>query len=216
MKPKLSNALLASILVCLFLATAQAQSNSGSIVGTIKNTGGEVISGAQITITQVQTNKQFNATANSEGYYVSPPLAVGEYRVEARMTGFRRAIYNSVTIQIQQTAVVDFTLDIGEVAEQVEITAQAPVLETTNSALGKVVDNRRIGDLPLNTRNVYSLIFLTPGVSGSIGNNYNSMSYSVNGARPTMMDTVIDGLTASFPTVNGFTGISIFPSVDAI
>ena len=216
MAPKLGNALLASTLVCLILTTAQAQSNSGSIVGTIKNTGGEVISGAQITITQVQTNKQFSATTNSEGYYVSPPLAVGEYSVEARMAGFRRAVYSSITIQIQQTAVADFTLDVGEVSEQVEITAQAPVLETTNSALGKVVDNRRIGDLPLNTRNVYSLIFLTPGVSGSIGNNYNSMSYSVNGARPTMMDTVIDGLTASFPTVNGFTGISIFPSVDAI
>ena len=216
MTPKLGNALLASALVCLILTTAQAQSNSGSIVGTIKNTGGEVISGAQITITQVQTNKQFSATTNSEGYYVSPPLAVGEYSVEARMAGFRRAVYSSITIQIQQTAVADFTLDVGEVSEQVEITAQAPVLETTNSALGKVVDNRRIGDLPLNTRNVYSLIFLTPGVSGSIGNNYNSMSYSVNGARPTMMDTVIDGVTASFPTVNGFTGISIFPSVDAI
>jgi hypothetical protein len=53
-------------------------------------------------------------------------------------------------------------------------------------------------------------------VAGSIGNNYNSMSYTVNGARPTMMDTVIDGVTASFPTVNGFTGISVFPSVDAI
>ena len=63
---------------------------------------------------------------------------------------------------------------------------------------------------------MYSLIFLTPGVAGSIGNNYNSMSYTVNGARPTMMDTVIDGVTASFPTVNGFTGISVFPSVDAI
>ena len=80
------------------------------------------------------------------------------------------------------------------------------LLETTTGTVGKVVDNRRILELPLNTRNVYSLIFLTPGVAGSIGNNYNSMSYTVNGARPTMMDTVIDGVTASFPTVNGFTG----------
>ncbi len=53
-------------------------------------------------------------------------------------------------------------------------------------------------------------------MSPDIGNNYNSLSYTVNGARPTMMDTIIDGVTASFPTVNGFTGISVFPSVDAI
>lgn len=123
------------------------------------------------------------------------------------MSGFRRAFRGGIVLQIQQTAVIDFTLELGAVSEEVEVKAEAPVLESTTTTLGKVVDNRRIGDLPLNTRNVYSLIFLTPGVTGSIGNNYNSLSYSVNGARPTMMDTVIDGVTASFPTVNGFTGI---------
>ncbi|MEK7829505.1 MAG: TonB-dependent receptor, partial [Acidobacteriota bacterium] len=197
-------------------ASTSAQSFTGSIVGTVKNSSGEVVPNAEIVITLVQTNKQITVTTNGEGYYVSPPLSVGEYRVEARMTGFRRTVRSGLTIQIQQTLSVDFTLEVGQVAETVEVTAQAQVLETTSSALGKVVDNRRILELPLNSRNVYSLIFLTPGVSGSVGNNYNTMSYSVNGARPTMMDTVIDGVTASFPTVNGFTGISIFPSVDAI
>lgn len=203
---------------CLLLVTVAgfAQSFTGAIVGTVKNASGEVIANAEIVITQVQTNKQVMVVTNGEGNYASPPLAVGEYRVEAKMAGFRRAVHSNLTLQIQQTLAVDFTLEVGAVAETVEITTQAPVLETTSSSLGKVVDNKRILELPLNTRNVYSLIFLTPGVSGSIGNNYNSLSYSVNGARPTMMDTVIDGVTASFPTVNGFTGISIFPSVDAI
>lgn len=208
--------LLVLAVVCCLSSLTSAQSFTGSIVGTVKNPNGEVVPNAEITITHLQTNKQVQTTANADGYYTSPPLAVGDYRVEARMAGFRRAVRTGVSIQIQQTILVDFALEVGAVAETVEITAQAPVLETTSSALGKVVDNRRILELPLNTRNVYSLIFLTPGVSGSIGNNYNSMSYSVNGARPTMMDTVIDGVTASFPTVNGFTGISIFPSVDAI
>ncbi len=203
-------------IACWVVPAAQAQSFTGSIVGTVKNTNGEVVPNAEITITQIQTNKVITVMTNSEGYYNSPPLPVGDYRVEAKMAGFRRAVRSSLSLQIQQTAVADFLLEIGQVAEQIEVTAQAPVLETTTSALGKVVDNKQILELPLNTRNVYSLIFLTPGVTGSIGNNYNSMSYAVNGARPTMMDTVIDGVTASFPTVNGFTGISIFPSVDAI
>ncbi|MGE0128103.1 MAG: TonB-dependent receptor [Blastocatellales bacterium] len=206
---------LAAAILCLNL-NIQAQSFTGSIVGTIKNPDGAVVPGAEVTITHDQTNRTVTATANGEGYYVSPPLPVGSYRVEAKMAGFRRAFRSGVTLQIQQTVVVDFTLELGAISEQVEVTAQAPVLETTSSSLGKVVDNRRILELPLNSRNVYSLIFLTPGVTGSIGNNYNQMSYAVNGARPTMMDTVIDGVTASFPTVNGFTGISIFPSVDAI
>ncbi len=193
-----------------------AQSFTGSIVGTVRNANGEVVANAEITIIETQTNKVIRLTTNNEGYYSSPPLGVGNYRVEAVTAGFRRAVRPNIPLQIQQTAVADFTLEIGAVTETIEVTSQAPLLETTSATLGKVVDNRRILDLPLNTRNVYSLIFLTPGVSGSIGNNYNSMSYSVNGARPTMMDTVIDGVTASFPTVNGFTGISVFPSVDAI
>ncbi len=208
--------LLALATTCFLSLVIQAQSFTGAIAGTVKNPSGEVIPNAEIIITHAQTNKQFLVTASGEGYYASPPLAVGEYRVEAKMTGFRRAVHSGLTIQIQQTLAVDFTLEIGAVTEEVQVTAQAPVLETTTSVLGKVVDNRRILELPLNSRNVYSLIFLTPGVTGSIGNNYNSLSYAVNGARPSMMDTVIDGVTGSFPTVNGFTGISIFPSVDAI
>jgi carboxypeptidase family protein/TonB-dependent receptor-like protein len=199
-----------------FNFSVRAQSFTGLIVGTVKNPEGAVVPNTEITIIHEQTNRTLTVMTNSEGYYASAPLGVGTYRVEAKMSGFRRAFRGGIVLQIQQTAVIDFTLELGAVSEEVEVKAEAPVLESTTTTLGKVVDNRRIGDLPLNTRNVYSLIFLTPGVTGSIGNNYNSLSYSVNGARPTMMDTVIDGVTASFPTVNGFTGISIFPSVDAI
>jgi hypothetical protein len=216
MKHFLRTSLLVLAASCLLVGQAVSQSFTGNIVGTVKNANGEVVPGVEVTITHLQTNKQVTALTNDEGYYASAPLPVGDFRVEAKHSGFRRAVRTGVNLQIQQTAVVDFALELGAVTEQVEVTAQAPVLETTSTTLGKVVDNRRILELPLNTRNVYSLIFLTPGVSGSIGNNYNQMNYSVNGARPTMMDTVIDGVTASFPTVNGFTGISVFPSVDAI
>jgi hypothetical protein len=159
--------------------------------------------------------QSFTGTADVEGRYTSLPLPPGDYRVEAALDGFRRAA-RAVNVQVNSTVVVDFTLEVGQLTDAVEVRADTPLLETSTGTIGKVVDNRRILELPLNTRNVYSLIFLTPGVAGSIGNTYNSMSYTVNGARPTMMDTVIDGVTASFPTVNGFTGISVFPSVDAI
>ncbi|NOT61884.1 MAG: TonB-dependent receptor, partial [Acidobacteria bacterium] len=207
-------------LFCIVLlslsAIALAQSFTGGFVGTVKNTNGEVVANAEIVITQVQTNQTFTVMTNSSGYYTSPPLAVGVYRIEAKATGFRRAVRNDITLQVQQVLNADFTLEVGAVSDTVTVTAEQPVLEATTSVLGKVVDNKRILELPLNSRNVYSLIQLTPGFSGSVGNNYNQMNYSVNGARPTMMDTVIDGVTASFPTVNGFTGISVFPSVDAI
>ena len=193
-----------------------AQSSTGTIVGSIKDSSGAVVPRATVTITNLQTNRQESVTADVEGRYASLPLPPGEYRVEAELQGFRRAARANVTVQVSATVVIDFTLEVGTLTDAVEVRADAPALETTTGTVGKLVDNKRILELPLNTRNVYSLIFLTPGVAGSIGNNYNSMSYTVNGARPTMMDTVIDGVTASFPTVNGFTGISVFPSVDAI
>ncbi|HZB26337.1 MAG TPA: TonB-dependent receptor, partial [Vicinamibacterales bacterium] len=208
------------VLLCVAVALvpclASAQSFTGTIRGTLKDTSGAVVPHATVTIVNQQTDRQETATTDLEGRYSSVPLPPGEYRVEAVLQGFRRAAQRDVVVQVNATVVIDFTLELGELTDQVEVRADATQIETTSGTVGKVVDNRRILELPLNTRNVYSLIFLTPGVAGSIGNNYNSMSYTVNGARPTMMDTVIDGVTASFPTVNGFTGISVFPSVDAI
>ena len=208
------------VLLCasliLFPSILAGQSFTGTITGSIKDASGGVIPRATVTITNQQTGSQQSVTSDLEGRYTSLPLPPGEYRVEATLQGFRGAARRDIPVQINSTIVVDFSLEVGSLTDQVEVRAETPLLETSTGTVGKLVDNRRILELPLNTRNVYSLIFLTPGVAGSIGNNYNSMSYTVNGARPTMMDTVIDGVTASFPTVNGFTGISVFPSVDAI
>lgn len=216
MKSSLRTSLLVLVAAGLLVSLAVAQSFTGNIVGTIKNPNGEVVPGVEVTITQVQTNRQTVALTNDDGYYASAPLPVGEYRIEAKANGFRRALRSGINLQIQQTAVIDFALEVGQVAEQVEVTAAPPAIETSNSTIGKVVNNRSILELPLNTRNVYSLIFLTPGASGSVGNAYNEQNYSINGARLRAMDTLIDGVTASFPTVNGGSGISVFPSVDAI
>jgi carboxypeptidase family protein/TonB-dependent receptor-like protein len=212
---RLMRRVLCAVLV-LLPSIVLAQSYTGTIVGSVKDSSGGVIPHATVTITDQKTDRQYSVTADGEGRYTSLPLTPGEYRVEAALTGFRRAAQANIVVQVNATLVINFTLELGELTDAVEVRAESTPLETTTGTVGKIVDNRRILELPLNTRNVYSLIFLTPGVAGSIGNNYNSMSYTVNGARPTMMDTVIDGVTASFPTVNGFTGISVFPSVDAI
>ena len=208
------NLLGAALIACPTLLAAQ--SFTGTITGSIKDVSGAMIPRATVAITNQQTGIQQSVTSDLDGRYTSLPLPPGEYRVEATLQGFRGAARRDIAVQINSTVVVDFSLEVGNLTDQVEVRAETPLLETSTGTVGKLVDNRRILELPLNTRNVYSLIFLTPGVAGSIGNNYNSMSYTVNGARPTMMDTVIDGVTASFPTVNGFTGISVFPSVDAI
>ena len=207
-----------SVMLTAFVlaASLSGQSFTGTIFGTVKDSTAAVIPGAALEIINTATNLHTQIRSDASGNFLAASLPPGTYTLAATAAGFKRFVQEGIILQVQQQARVDVTLTVGEVTDSVQVSADAVQLETTTSTIGKVVDNRRILELPLNTRNVYSLIFLTPGVAGSIGNNYNSMSYSVNGARATMMDTIIDGVTASFPTVNGFTGISAFPSVDAI
>ena len=138
------------------------------------------------------------------------------YRVEAALQGFKSFIRSGVPLAVQQQFRLDVVLEIGQMAEAVDVVANASVLDTMTSSVGKVVDNARIQALPLNTRNIYGLIYLTPGVAGGIGNSHNQVGYSVNGVRGGLMETLVDGSSAAFPTVNGFHGISVFPSVDAV
>lgn len=193
-----------------------AQSSTGLIIGTVTDSSGAVIPGAVITITHLQTDRHVVVKTNDRGEYVSRPLGVGSYQVEATMPSFKRAVRRGITLEVQQTAVVNLLLDVGDVVETVEVVSEASLLEAATSVVGKVVDNRRILELPLNTRNVYSLVVLTPGITGDISQRFDGMNWSVYGTRRRTMDILIDGATATQPTVTGYTAVSVFPSVDAI
>lgn len=199
----------------LFASEARSQSFTARMIGTVKDASDSVIPNAAIAIVNTATNARAEARSDVNGGYVIPQLPPGEYRVEVEAAGFKRYVRAGITLAVEQQARIDIAMALGAVTESITVLANASMLETTTSSVGKVVDNRRILSLPLNTRNVYSLVFLTPGVTGSVGNNYNNVSYNVNGARGGL-DTVIDGVTASHPTVNGAAGITVFPSVDAI
>ncbi|MCX6633658.1 MAG: carboxypeptidase-like regulatory domain-containing protein, partial [Acidobacteria bacterium] len=167
--------------VALFVATIMTsplwgQSFTGNIVGTVKDQTGAVVPGLEVVITHLETNRRVTATTNARGEYVSVHLGVGEYRVEATAQGFKQAVRAGITLALQQTAVVDLTLSVGETADRIEVIGDAPLLETTAAAIGQVVNNRQIRELPLNTRNVYSLIFLTPGVVGSTANDHEGVA----------------------------------------
>ena len=208
--------LLLIAIVAAAAPVADAQTITGTITGIVRDASGGVLPGTTITMTHVGTGRVESTVSDTEGRYASGPLSIGDYRVEASLPGFKSAVQSAVTLTISDVARVDFTLEVGTVAESIEVVANASLVDSNTSALGKLVDNRRIAELPLNTRNVYSLIFLTPGVGGTIGNAYGDLRYTINGARPRSSDTLVDGVTATFPTVTGGVGISVFPSVDAI
>ena len=193
-----------------------AQTFTATVAGSVIDASGAAIPNATVTATNVATNVHTETRSDGTGRYLLPQLQPGAYRLESAAAGFKKYVHRGIELNVGQQAQVDISMTVGEVTENVTVEGTVSAIETTSSTIGKVVSNRAILDLPLNSRNIYSLIYLTPGVAGSIGNNYNSMSYSVNGARASMMDTLIDGATASHPTVQGYSGISAFPSVDAI
>jgi hypothetical protein len=206
----------------LFLAllamplAASAQTVTGTVTGIIRDTSGGVLPGVTVTMIHTETGRQTTVVTDSDGRYTSLPLPLGTYRIEATLSGFKASVLSGIVLTIDDVARVDMTLEVGALQEVVEVVAEASLVDARTSTLGKLVDNRRIAELPLNTRNVYSLIFLTPGVAGTIGNAYGDLRYTINGARPRSSDTLVDGVTATFPTVTGGAGISVFPSVDAI
>ena len=197
-----------------------AQSITSSLIGTVTDSSGAVVPNATIIATNVATNARGQAATDSVGNYLLLQLSPGSYTVEVSAPGFKKSLHSAIVLELQEQARLDVKLEVGSASDTVTVKADASALETTTSTIGQVVDNREILNLPLNTRNVYSLIYLTPGVAGSIGNDYNSLTYSINGTRVTssggFMENMVDGVPGGHPTVQGYTGIAVFPSVDAI
>ncbi len=204
-----------ALFLCLAGTTAMAQSFTGRILGSVTDASGGVIAGASIELTEPATNRRLHTTTNQNGYFSLNELPRGEYQLQVSCPGFKQTIRSGILLSVGQQARVDVRMDIGDVTESVEVVADATALETVDSVLGKVVDNRRITELPLNSRNVYSLLFLTPGVTGSVSTTYGT-DYGINGARNSMLDVLVDGVSTAHPTVNGFSGNSTFPPVEAI
>ena len=200
----------------LIAAVVMAQTYTASVRGMVTDPTQSAIPGAQIVATEIQRNIRLTATADALGRYLLPSLPPGRYVLTVEARGFKKYTQEALEIQVTQDVTMNVSLQVGEVTESVTVSGEAPLLESSTSSVGKVVENREIVNLPLNTRNPYALVFLTPGVSGTVGINYDDMRYSVNGARVRMLDTLVDGVAASHPTVNGAGGISVFPSVESI
>ena len=207
---------LLTVVWCLLSPPAGAQTTTGVVLGTVRDAAGAVVPGVTVSMINAGTNARSETVSDERGSFIVPQLPPGTYRLEATMQGFKGFVRSGIALQVQQQVRIDVVLEIGQMAETVNVVAGASILETTTSSVGKVVDNARIEALPLNTRNIYSLIYLTPGVTGGIGNSHNQVGYSVNGVRGGLMETLVDGSSAAFPTVNGFHGISVFPSLDAV
>ena len=138
-----------------------------SLVGTVIDRSGAAVPGAQVTATNQGTNLSRNAQTNSQGEYRIDFLPVGEYAVGFSASGFKKTLQKGVVLEVNVTARVDATLDVGGLTESVEVTAAAPLVNTANAQIGRTVENAEITTLPIVGRNVYTLLTLTAGVDSS-------------------------------------------------
>lgn len=194
--PRRLSVMLFGLVLCTQL---HAQLTTGTISGVVKDASGAVIPDVAVTVRNLDTGITRTVTSDAGGRYHAPNLALGRYETQAQVAGFRSEVRGGITLAVGQEVNVDFTLSIGEVAETVTITAEAPLVETTNAALSGLVDDKAIRDLPLNGRSMGDLILLEPGAlearRGTAAGDYSGggQKISIGGARPQQTSFLLDG-----------------------
>ncbi len=154
--------LLVSFLL-LNVSRGYAQTSAGAIVGSVSDASGAMIPGVEVTATNLGTNQTRQVVTNETGNYRIEPLQAGVYTVSAELPGFRKAVRSDLKVDVDARLRIDFKMEVGAVSEVVEVTGQAPVVQTDSSQVGQVVDERKIVDLPLPGRNFSALAYITPG-----------------------------------------------------
>ena len=184
----------AAIVVVLLLGSAplvRAQAVRGTIQGTITDTTGATLPGVTVEARNVGTGVVQTAVTNEGGRFTAPDLPLGEYQVQASLAGFQTVIRRGITLRVGSQVVVDFQLAIGALEEAITVTGAAPTIDTVSSAVGAVIEQKQIADLPLNGRNFAQLISLAPGANeipfGQAGGSAffgRQSNFTVSGARP--------------------------------
>jgi hypothetical protein len=200
--------------------SANAQQITGSIRGTVVDPSGALVQGASVIATQTETGLTRSTTADHSGAYVLLELPIGHYQLQAEAKGFEKYVQQGITLNVNETATVLVHLVVGTETEQVQVTADAQLIQDTVTSLGKVVSEREILDLPLDGRNFTQLgtlqpgvVPLTPGLKEAGSSLREGQSYAVNGQRPESNSFLIDGAN-NFNGVDG--GFVLKPPVDAI
>src|SRR6266567_2840341 len=192
-------------LTCAMLAmflglSAAAQQISGSIRGTVVDATGATVQGASVSATQTETGLTRASTTDRSGEYVLLELPVGHYQLRVEGRGFETYIQQGIILDVNQTATVPVRLVVGAETQQIDVQADAQLIESTVTSLGKTVSEREVLDLPLNGRNFTQLgllqpgvVPLTPGLAEAGGTLRDGQAYAVNGQRPESNNFLIDG-----------------------
>src|SRR5580700_2475408 len=156
-----SSSILSLCLICL--TQLFAQGTGGRILGRVSDSSGAVLAEVKITLTNEATGVSSDTQTNDSGEYGFPQVPVGTYTLSFDLTGFKTNVRKGVLVELNQIVTLNSTLQIGETKETVEVTSAAPIVDTTSTQLGSVMDSHQVSKLPLNSRDTYQLLQLQPG-----------------------------------------------------
>src|SRR5882724_4691443 len=160
MKRIIGKSVVLGILLSSFACAIGWAQSTAQISGTVKDQSGAVLPGVQVTATQTATGLARSAVTDETGSYVLPNLPLGPYKLEAALPGFRTFAQSGIVLQVGDNPRINVTLQVGQVSEQVEVQANASLVETRNVSVGQVMETQRILDLPLNVRDPAQLVLL--------------------------------------------------------
>src|SRR3989442_6346876 len=157
-------------LIALGTCLSVAQTSTATILGTVKDTTGALIPGASITVKHTETGLTRTAITSETGDYNVPLLPVGAYELTTAMPGFKQDVRRGINLVVGQEAVINLTLEVGAAAEQVTVTEEAPLVNTTLSSTSGLITEQQVKELPLNGRSFDQLLALNAGVVNNTSN----------------------------------------------
>jgi hypothetical protein len=211
------------LLMPLVAISLNGQSSTAQVTGKILDPTGGAVPGAQVTVTSIGTGASRDATSGSVGYYTVPLLEPGDYQISVQKAGFRTIRRTGVRLDVNQVARIDFTLELGQLSQAIDVVAAAPTVDAESSTVGTVVGRESVEDLPLNQRNPYQLAFLVPGVSpstrdisGQTAARYSVIDvFTVNGGRMKTSEFLLDGVFNSASWGYERTSVPAIPPIDS-
>src|SRR6188472_3934548 len=205
-----SRMMLSAALIWLLAAgSGWAQSVAGSQVsGVVKDSSGGVLPGVEVTIMKTDTGTPRTVYTAADGTYVIPNLPVGPYKLKVVLQGFNTYVQEGIVLQVNTNPTIDVALTVGNVGEQVTVTAASTTVETRSTGVGQVIDNQQVTEIPLNGRQATELIFLSglatqaPAGDLNTNKNYPTVTISVAGGQANGMTYLMDGGTHNDPFNN--------------
>jgi hypothetical protein len=186
------------------------QSTYGAIAGSVTDNSGAVVTDAKVTLTNQGTAEKRTQSSGADGLFTFVNLFAGQYRIDVEKQGFKHFVRSAIVVEVQQTTKIDASLQVGEVSQVVEVTAETPLLQSETSSLGQVVEGRKVEELPLNGRNIFNMITVSPaaiaqGGSGGTPVSQNPFSwgnYQVGGSFGNQSAEYLDGQPLNIGYIN--------------